>query len=86
MTWNEIRDRFPRQWLLVEATAAHSAGDRRILDDLAVLDTFSSGKTAMKAYLEQHAKNPQRELYVLSSDREDLDIEEIRWVGIRGVA
>ncbi len=86
MTWTEIRARFPDQWLLVEATAAHSYQGRRLLDDLAVLDTFPSGKSAMTAYIELHEKAPVRELYVLSTDREELDIEEIRWLGIRGVA
>ncbi len=86
MTWNEIRARFPSQWLLVEATAAHSSDHRRILDDLAVLNTFATGKAAMAAYVERHEKAPQRELYVLSTDREVLEIEEVRWLGIRGVA
>jgi hypothetical protein len=86
MTWNEVRARFPSQWLLVEATAAHSEHNRRILDDIAVVATFPSGKSAMDGYMELHEKAPQRELYVLSTDRAELDIEELRWLGIRGVA
>lgn len=86
MTWNETRAHFPAQWLLVEATSAHSENDHRILDDLAVLDTFPNGKNAMAAYLELHEKAPQRELYVLHTGRETLDIEEVRWLGIRGAA
>lgn len=86
MTWNEIRAHFPSQWLLVEARAAHSEHSRRILDDLAVIATFPSGKSAMDGYIELHEKAPQRELYVLSTDRVELDIEEMRWLGIRGVA
>ena len=86
MTWTEIRNRFPTQWLLVEATAAHSEKSRRILDDIAVLGTFPSGKGAMEAYLDLHRRSPNRELYVLSTESEKLDIEELRWLGIRGVA
>lgn len=83
MKWNEIRGHFPRQWLLVEATRAHSEGNQRILDDLAVIETFPTGKSAMDGYVELHEQSPQRELYVLHTDREKLDIEELRWLGIR---
>jgi hypothetical protein len=86
MKWQEIRAAFPGQWLLVEATAAHSEHNRRILDDIAVLATFPNGKSAMNGYIELHEKGPQRELYVLSTVREELDIEELRWLGIRRAA
>lgn len=86
MTWQEIRNNFPEQWLLVEATKAHSKDMKRILEDLAVLQTFSSGKAAMRGYMELHRESPSRELYVLHTEREDLEIEELRWLGIRGVA
>jgi hypothetical protein len=86
MTWSAIREHFPIQWLLVEAMQAHSKDNHRILDDIAVLGTFQDGKEAMDGYIELHEKAPQRELYVLHTEREDLDIEELRWLGIRGVA
>ena len=86
MKWAEIREHFPQQWLLVEATRAHSEGNQRILDDLAVIETFPSGKSAMNGYMGLHEQSPHRELYVLHTDREDLEIEELRWLGIRGVA
>jgi hypothetical protein len=86
MTWQEARERFPAQWLLVEATAAHSKEGRRILDDVAVLDAFPTGKSAMGAYLETHDKAKSRELYVLNTEADDLEIEELRWLGIRSAA
>ena len=60
--------------------------NRRIVEDLAVLEIFPTGGTAMDGYLELHRQAPQRELYVLHTDREKLEIEELRWLGIRGVA
>ena len=85
MTWPEIRQHFPEQWLLVEATQAHSKANRRILDQMAVLGSYPSGKTAMAGYLDLHRKMPERELFVLHTSREELEIEELRWLGIRGV-
>jgi hypothetical protein len=81
--WDEIRRQFPRQWLLIEAIAAHSSEGRRVLDDIGVVDTFSEAGAALKSYQELHHRSPQRELYVVHTDREQLDITEVTWLGIR---
>jgi hypothetical protein len=39
----------------------------------------------MNGYMDLHEQSPHRELYVLHTDRQDLEIEELRWLGIRGV-
>jgi hypothetical protein len=83
MQWQEIREHYPRQWLLVEAVAAHSEERQRILDDIEVVETFPDSIAAMKSYQELHRRNPQRELYVFHTDRERLDIGEIYWLGLR---
>ncbi|HLK55520.1 MAG TPA: hypothetical protein VKU00_03095 [Chthonomonadaceae bacterium] len=83
MQWQEVRQHFPSQWVLIEATKAHSEAGKRILDEIAVLDTFPDSPTAMQAYAELHKQSPQRELLVLHTDRQELDITERRWLGIR---
>ena len=83
MKWIEIREKFPRQWLLVETTGARSEGDRRILETLAVLASFSDSTDAFNAYKQRHRETPDRELYVLHTDREQLDVKERAWMGIR---
>lgn len=83
MQWSEIRERYPRQWLLVEAIKAHSEEGQRILDDLEIVEFFPDSVAAMRHYQELHRLNPYREFYVLHTDREHLDIGEIRWFGLR---
>lgn len=83
MEWNEIRERYPRQWLLVEAIQAHSEGTSRVVEDLAVVQSFPDARAAMDGYKELHRRDPQRELYVLHTDRDRLDISEARWLGRR---
>jgi hypothetical protein len=39
----------------------------------------------MDDYVQRHRQAPDREFYVLHTDRETLDITERRWLGIRGV-
>ncbi len=85
MQWRDIRNHYPDRWLLVEAIKAHSENDKRILEDLAVVDTFDDSDQAMKGYAVLHREAPQRELYVFDTDREELDVSERRWLGIRSV-
>jgi hypothetical protein len=84
MNWEKVRENYPNQWVLVEAIEAHSESGKRILDQLAVLNTFPDSLIAMRTYKELHKKSPNRELYVLHTDRKVLDILEHKWIGIRG--
>lgn len=86
MQWEDIRQHYPQQWLLVEAIRAHSEGNQRILDQLAVVGAFPDSVTAMRSYTQLHHEAPARELYVFHAGREALDITERRWLGIRGLA
>jgi hypothetical protein len=83
MKWQEIRCHYPHQWLLVGAINARSEAGKRILEQIAVLSTFSDSRQAMDGYVHFHRQSPERELYVLHTDRENLDITERRWLGIR---
>ena len=83
MNWQEIREHYPHRWLLVEAVQAHSSEGRRILDEMAVLQAYPTARPAMQAYLEQHRRSPERELYVLHADREEPGIDERHWLGLR---
>ena len=85
MHWVDIRKAYPDQWLVVEALEAHTTNDRRHLDRLAVLDTCKDGQAAMQCYRRLHQEHPHRELYFVHTSREEVEIEERRWLGIRGV-
>jgi hypothetical protein len=85
MKWEEIRRHFPHQWLLLEAMEAYSEGGKRIVKQFSVINTFANSVAAMKAYAKLHHEIPVRELFVFHTDREQLDITERRWLGIRGI-
>ena len=84
MQWYEIRARYPDQWLIIEAIKACSEGGKRVLEKLSVVNTFADSAAAMSEYLELHHEQPQRELYVVHTTRETLEVTERRWLGIRG--
>jgi len=82
--WAEIRVTYPDRWLVVEALEAHTAPDnRRRLDRLAVIETCPNGDAAMRRYRQLHLEHPDREFYFVHTSREELDIRERYWVGIR---
>ncbi len=83
MNWQEIRARYPQQWLLVEAVQAHSEAGGRVLEALAVVNAFGGSSSALKAYAALHREAPERELYVFHTSRETLNVAERRWLGIR---
>lgn len=76
MQWTEIRQHYPHQWLLLEAIKARSEAGQRILEELSVVDTFPDSVAAMQRYGQLHREAPERELYVLHTDREKLEIKE----------
>ena len=84
MKWEEIREKFPEQWLLLESTSAYSEGDKRIVEEFSVIDTFPDSISAMHKYGQLHQEDPWREYYVLHTDRKEPDIRERFWLGIRG--
>ena len=86
MVWQDIRTRYPHQWVLVEAMQAHSVNKKRLLEQLAVVDTFDDSVSAMQRYAQLHREAPQRELYVFHTSRATLDISQRQWYGVRGGA
>ncbi len=83
MQWSEIRTRYPDQWVLVEALDAYNESDKRILNELAVVDTFGDSVDALRRYQDLHQQSRDREFYVFHTSRKELDVTERPWLGIR---
>lgn len=85
MTWQEARLHYPHSWVLIEAIRAHSENNKRIVEQLSVINTFPDAYVAMNAYEIIKCEIPQREYYVLHTDGDVIDITERKWLGIRGI-
>ena len=85
MRWSEVRAAHPDHWLVIEALEAHSEAGRRIFDRVAVLEVCSDGPATMKRYAQLRHQHPQREFCFVHTAMVELDIEERRWIGIRGL-
>ena len=85
MLWSDIRKTHPDQWLVIEALQAHTTpNNQRKLDEMAVVEVYDDGSTAMNGYRDLHSQYPSREFYFVHTSRKQLDIRERQWVGIRG--
>lgn len=84
MKWNDVRLKYRDEWVIIEAISAHSVGNSRVIEQLTVVDTFNDDNNeAMLKYVELHKEHPERELYVVHTSREELNIRERRWMGVR---
>lgn len=83
MNWQEIRLKYPKQWLIVEALDAHTKSGRRVIEQYSVVNMFKDSNKAMESYSRIHRTSPDRELYVLHTDKETIEIRERQWLGIR---
>ncbi|MDO7785674.1 hypothetical protein [Desulforamulus aquiferis] len=86
MTWEEVKKTYPNQWLLIEAIEAHTEENKRIVNQIAVINNFcDDNNKALQQYLQLHRKYRERELYVVHTSRPELDIIEQRWSGVRAI-
>ena len=84
MMWSDIRKVYPNQWLVIEAIEAHTTSNhQRELDKISVIEICDDGNSAMNSYRDLHLQYPAREFYFVHTRREELDIRERQWVGIR---
>jgi len=43
MNWEDVKKAYPSQWVIIEAVEAHSEENKRIVDQIAVIDSFREG-------------------------------------------
>lgn len=81
--WEQVRDRYPEQWVLVEAISAYSKNSIRYLEELSVISNFPDSTFAWKKYKKLHLADPSREYYIFHTDHETIEVKEQRFMGIR---
>lgn len=83
MRWEEVQERFPNEWVVLEATKAHSEEGSRYIEEVVVIDKFDDSMAAMRRYSELHKQDPQREYCFFHTSRSSLVARE-RYEGFRG--
>lgn len=82
MNWQELRQRYPHRWVVVEAFGAYTNQGQRVIPHLELVADFAADwKPAWERYKALHHADKQREYYVVHTDREQLDIGVIDTFG-----
>ena len=82
MTWSEVKNTYPSQWVLIEATNARTENEKRIIDYMDVIGSFNEkGDIAFQKYVELHKLHKDREYYIYHTSHEILEIGVKRWMG-----
>lgn len=83
MKWEEVRQKYNNEWIIIEAINARTQEDIRLIDQITVVDAFNDDNNkALHKYVELHKAFPERELYAVHTSREQLNIKERRWIGV----
>ena len=85
MRWSEVRAAHPDRWLVFEAVEAHSLGNQRVFERIAVVEVCPDGRSTMERYRALHRERPDRELCFAHTGIVELEIEERPWTGFPGV-
>jgi hypothetical protein len=80
MKWEEIRKIYPNQYVLLEALEYHINGDKKYIDDMAVIKAFQDPKEATKTLVRCKGNN-----FVYHTANEEVIIEIVRNSIYRGV-
>ena len=83
MNWAQIREQHPHQWVVIEALNATTQGAQRIIDQLGFIGTFENCGNAWEVYNSLHHADKWREYYVFHTDRVELNIGVIAFLGTR---
>nr|VFJ47965.1 MAG: hypothetical protein BECKFW1821A_GA0114235_10186 [Candidatus Kentron sp. FW]VFJ51686.1 MAG: hypothetical protein BECKFW1821B_GA0114236_10104 [Candidatus Kentron sp. FW] len=83
MNWQQVREQYPRKWVLAEAMEGHAESDRWRVDRLTVIDAFTEVSDALSAHKQLHGQAPERDYFVAHTDKEELAMKERYWLGIR---
>lgn len=83
MKWEQVREQYPEQWVLVEAISAFSESNIRSLDEVAVISSFSDSTHAWKEYKKLHLADRSREYYIFHTDHKKIEVKEQKFMGVR---
>jgi len=83
MLWQEIREKYPSKWLVIEAKKFHQADDKFVVEDLEVLEIFDKSFDAYDQYRSLHREQPNKEFLFANTEMSILEIPTTRWMGVR---
>ncbi|ENQ3107136.1 hypothetical protein ACEOWJ_003188 [Bacillus cereus] len=84
MNWSEVRRKYPHTFVLIEAVSVYSKDNKRMIQEMSVVDEYKNTSDAWNAYKKLHREFPKREFYIFHTSKEEIEVEEQQFIGVRG--
>jgi len=81
MKWQEVKRLYPNQYVILEELNSHIEGNKKYIDDVAIIKTLENPKEATRELVCSKGKK-----FVYHTAEDSIIIEIVRNPGIRGVA
>jgi hypothetical protein len=80
MKWNEISEKYPNQFVLLKALKSHVDGDRKIVDDVALVKIIETSKEANELLIRSKG-----DTFVFHTSKEELSLTIVQNPVYRGI-
>lgn len=80
MKWNEISEKYPNQFVLLKALKSHVDGDRKIVDDVALVKIIENSKEANELLIRSKG-----DTFVFHTSKEELSLTIVQNPVYRGI-
>jgi len=80
MKWNEIREKYPNQFVLLKSLKSHVDGDRKIVDDAALVRLIENSKEANDLLIRSKG-----DTFVFHTLKEELSLTIVQNPVYRGI-
>lgn len=83
MKWSDITKIYPNRLVLVEAIKAKSQDRKRRIEEMSVVQEYTTSQEAWEGYKAYHKEDPSRELYIFHTSKENVEVVEEFFSGVR---
>ncbi|MCY6354489.1 hypothetical protein [Clostridium sp. ZS2-4] len=80
MKWNEIREKYPNQFVLLKALKSHVNGDKKIVDDVALVKIIENSKEANELLIRSKG-----DTFVFHTAKDELSLTIVQNPVYRGI-
>lgn len=80
MKWNEIREKYPNQFVLLKALKSHVDGDKKIVDDVALVKIIENSKEANELLIRSKG-----DTFVFHTSKDKLSLTIVQNPVYRGI-
>lgn len=80
MKWHEIREKYPNKFVLLKTLKSHVHGDKKIIDDVALVKIIENSKEANKLLI-----RCKGDTFVFHTSKEELALTIVQNLVYRGI-